>query len=346
MKRYGNLYNNILDIENLELAHRKARRGKASYKEVKMVNKNTKDYMLKIQKSLAEKTYKTGKYGIFSIYDKGKERIISKLPYYPDRICHHAIMNVIEPIFIKTFTADTYASLPARGIHSALAKLKQQLRNKNQTRYCLKIDIKKFFPNVDHNILKKMIRLKFKDKNLLWLLDEIIDSVDGGKGIPIGNYLSQYFANFYLSYFDHWIKETKKVKYYYRYMDDMIFFSSSKKSLHQLQHEIIEYLKNNLLLELKSNRQIFPTHLKPLDFVGYKFVNGKFYLRKSIATRFKRKMRNILNKKQVKEKQIMSISSYEGWLKWCESYELKKKYVYPIRRLQNENTKLCNARTN
>jgi hypothetical protein len=107
--------------------------------------------------------------------------------------------------------------------------LNKYLKDIEGTKYCLKIDIKKFFPNINHNILKKLLRRKIKDNDLLWLLDEIIDSIDGDIGVPIGNYLSQYFANFYLAYFDHWLKEEKKVRYVIRYMDDIVCLTSIKR---------------------------------------------------------------------------------------------------------------------
>ena len=113
----------------------------------------------------------------------------------------------------------------------------------------------KFYPSIDHEILKQVVRRKIKDKRLLWLLDEIIDSADG---VPIGNYLSQYFANLYLAYFDHWIKEEKRIKYYYRYADDIVILGSDKNELHSLLHEIRAYLSDRLKLKVKRNYQVFP----------------------------------------------------------------------------------------
>ena len=151
---------------------------------------------------LMEGTFRTSPYDIFKIYTP-KERDIYRLPYYPDRIVHHAVMNILEPIWCSIFTADTYSCIKGKGIHAAARKLKQYLREDPPgTRYCLKIDIRKYYPSIDHDILKQIIRRKIKDRRLLALLDEIIDSAEG---VPIGNYLSQYFANLYLAYFDHWI---------------------------------------------------------------------------------------------------------------------------------------------
>jgi retron-type reverse transcriptase len=187
MKRYGNLYSKIYDMENIALAHENAKKGKLHYSEVKMVEANSEKYFKEIHNMLKNKTFHNSKYEVFIKNDKGKEREIFKLPYFPDRIIHHCIMNVLEPIWMKTLISDTYSSLKGRGIHKGVKRVKSALKDRENTKYCLKMDVKKFYPSINHDILKQIIRRKIKDKNLLWLLDEIIDSA---KGVPIGNYLS------------------------------------------------------------------------------------------------------------------------------------------------------------
>ncbi len=327
IKRYGNIYSKICDIENLRHAHRKARRGKTWYKEVEMVDADPDKYLLKLQKQLLDKTYKTSDYEMFIKVDKGKEREIFKLPYYPDRICQWAIMLQIEDILMNSFIYDTYASLPGRGIHMALKRVNRVMKDKDATKYCLKFDIKKYFPSIDHNILKSLLRRKFKDPDLLWLLDEIIDSAV--KGIPIGNYLSQYFANLYLSYFDYWMKEVNNCEHYFRYMDDVIILHSSKEFLHNLREEIECYLNDNLKLKLKENWQVFPTFTRGIDFVGYRSFGGYTLLRKSTAKNIKKKAKEIRNR-ETKDRDVNSIMSYKGWLKYCNSHNFEKKYVTPI----------------
>lgn len=326
MKRYGNLYPKIYDIENLRLAHINARKNKSHYKEVKMVNKDPDKYLYQIQKMLKKKTYKTSPYTYSKINDKGKIREISKLPYFPDRIVHWAVMLQTEKIFINTFITDTYASLPNRGTHKVINKMQHAMQNRKETKYTLKLDVKKFFPNIDQNILKSLLRRKFKDKDLLWLFDEIIDSAD--KGLPIGNYISQYLSNYYLTYFDHWLKEKMGVKYYYRYMDDMIVFGNSKLKLRLLRVYIDDYLKNELNLKIKSNWQIFPTYVRGVDFLGYRLFGDYTLLRKKIVKSIKAKVKTI-NKRGVKINDINSIMSYMGWLTHCNSYNFVKKYMEP-----------------
>ena len=332
MKRKGQLFNKIIEIDNLHLAHQNARKNKTHYSEVKKIDENTDYYIYKLQKMLVNKTFKTSEYKIFNITDRGKEREIYELPYFPDRIIHHAIMNVIEPIFLNNFINQTYAALPNKGTHRALEKLDEYIKERESTQYCLKIDIKKFFPNINKEILKKMLRKKFKDKELLWLLDDIVNSSENG--IPIGNYLSQYFGNFYLSYFDHWLKEEMKVKYYIRYVDDCVILHNDKEFLHNLKREMDEYLDNSLKLKIKENWQIFPTFVRGIDFVGYRHFGDYILLRKSTANTFKNKMSRLLKRCEkgieMTYSEWCSINSYKGWIMYCNGYNLTEKYIKPL----------------
>jgi RNA-directed DNA polymerase len=314
MKRKNNLYERICSIENLMLADTIARRGKLNKPEIIEWDKNKEQNIKDLHEELKSKTYVTSEYTIFPIYER-KERIIYKLPYR-DRVVHHAVMNVMESIFVSTFTANTYSCIKKKGIHAAARALKDALKEIAGTKYCLKLDIKKFYPNVDHAILKQLLRKKIKDTDLLWLLDGIIDSADG---LPIGNYLSQYFANFYLTYFDHWIKEVKHVRYYFRYADDMVILSDNKPYLHQLLFEISHYLQENLNLIVKGNYQVFPVKDRGIDFVGYVFFHTHTLLRKSIKQSFARMLRRNRNP--------LSVASYLGWAKHCNSKHLVKKLL-------------------
>lgn len=212
--------------------------------------------------------------------------------------------------------------------------------------YCLKIDIKHFYPSIDHDILKQKYRHKFKDKDLLWILDEIIDSVEtatkedilylyGGNtppaahiGIPIGNYLSQYNGNFYLSDFDHWVKEVKHIKYYFRYMDDMVFISKYKEALQLLLQEIKDYLWQYNKLKLKNNYQIYPLNKRCLDFIGFKFYTNKtILLRKSTAKNMKKKTTKFDN--NLNYTQWAGLRSYKSMCDNCNAYYLQQKYILP-----------------
>jgi len=318
MKRFNNLYPTICSVENLQAADAIARNGKAKQYGVIAHDRNREANILKLHEMLINKTYRTSMYSTFKIFEP-KEREIFRLPYYPDRIVHHAVMRCLEPIFVSTFTADTYSCIKGRGIHGASNAVKKALKDVPGTKYCLKLDIKKFYPNIDHRILKQLLRRKIKDVDLLWLLDGTIDSAPG---LPIGNYLSQYFANFYLTYFDHWIKETKQVKYYFRYADDLVILSDSKAYLHQLLVDIKKYLHHNLKLEVKGNHQVFPISVKNgryLDFLGYGYYHTHTRLRKRTKQNFARKVAKGIS--------MASRASYYGWTKHCNAKHLNKKLL-------------------
>lgn len=315
MKRIKNIYHRIIAIDNLNEADEKAQKGKLKQYGVQLHNKNKEANILKLHQLLKQKTYQTSSYDVFTVYEP-KERIVYRLPYFPDRIVHHAIMNVLEPIFVANFTADTYSCIKGKGIHAAARSVKKALKDIPGTQYCLKMDIKKFYPSIDHDVLKTLLRRKFKDNDLLWLMDEIIDSAEG---LPIGNYLSQYLANFYLSYFDHWLKENQAVKHYFRYADDIVILASDKPYLHSLLSKIKSYLNDDLKLTVKQNYQIFPVEARGIDFVGYRFYHKHTLIRKRIKKNFAKMLK--------KNPNDASIASYKGWLSHCNSKHLLKKLL-------------------
>lgn len=287
MKRLNNLHQQICELENIEIADRNARKHKKHRWGIIKHDKNH-DLENKILKEALETlTYKTSEYDTYKIYEP-KERLIFRLPYYPDRIAHHAIMNIMEPIWTKIFIKNTYSCIKGRGIRALQKDITNDLQcYPEATKYCLKMDIRKFYPSIDHDILESIIKKKIKDKKLLEVLHEIISS---SKGVPIGNYLSQFFANIYLAYFDHWMKEEVKVKFYYRYADDIVILHHDKGFLRNVLVSIKLYLRHVLKLELKPNYQIYPVDSRGIDFVGYKFFHTHILLRKSIKNKLNRKV--------------------------------------------------------
>lgn len=322
VKRLNNLFEKVCSLENLQEADVKACKGKSHQYGVKLHELNREANILKLREDLLNRRYRTSAYSTFVVREP-KERVVYRLPYYPDRIVHHAIMNILEPMFVSCFTADTYSCIKGKGIHAAARGVKKALRDEVNTKYCLKLDIKKFYPSIDHAILKVLLRRKIKDRELLWLLDEIIDSAEG---LPIGNYLSQYFANFYLSYFDHWIKEVKGVKYYFRYADDLVILSPDKSTLHALLDDIQSYLYINLNLKVKENYAVFPVESRGIDFVGYVFRHGYTRLRKSIKKNFARMVARRFNP--------ASLASYWGWAKHADCKNLINKLVHESKEFQ------------
>lgn len=336
MKRVNNIYDEICNIDNLKLAYKESSRDKHHYKEVKEFEKEPDRLLKELQQSLINQTYSIPEshYTFKVMNDKGKERELMKLRYYPHRIVQWAIMLQIEKYFIQTIPHFSCASMPDKGIDRAYKLITSYLTDKNNTQYCLKIDIKKFYPNIDKEILKNLIRHKFKDKRLLWLLDLIIDSYPKDKGIPIGSYTSQYFANFYLAYFDHWLKQEKKVKYVVRYMDDIVILHYSKEWLHNLKKDMDEYLNNNLKLTIKENYQVFPVESRGIDFIGFVFRHNKIRLRRKNALSLRKiankAQKNVRIGKDISRHQFCSLNARLGFFQYFNSGGLYKEYVKPL----------------
>lgn len=302
MKRIGYLHEQVYD---------KARKNKSIRWGIVKHDRNRQNENERLSEQLRDLVYEP------------KERLIFRLPYYPDRITHHAIMNVMEPIWTKIFIKQTYSCIKNRGIHNVAHDLKTALiEHPEETTYCLKMDVRKFYPSVNHDILCDIIKKKIKDKYLLTLLIGIIYSADG---VPIGNYLSQFFANLYLAYFDHWVKEELKCKFYFRYADDIVILSSDKNFLRNVLIAIKMYLKEVLNLRLKSNYQIFPVDDRGVDFVGYRFYHTHVLLRKSIKIRLFKLIRRYQSGKIDKQELRRRMQSYFGWLKFCNSKNLLRK---------------------
>lgn len=366
------LFNSICSMDNLYRAYQNAKSGKGWYKEVKQIEKRPFYYLAGLQYMLKNHLFKTSEYEIFILNEGKKKRDVYKLPFFPDRIAQWAILQVIEPFLVANMTADTYSAIPGKGIQPIVNDLRGYYKTKRvdgkkksvwvpsillsdeeNTRYCYKIDLHHYYQSINHEVLKQKFRKVFKDPELLWLLDEIADSintateedlielslsgeieVDPNTGIPIGNYMSQYSGNFYLSSFDHWVKEELHVKHYYRYMDDVVIFAPSKEELHEIHRKVTAYTRDYLHLNIKGNYQIFPTKVRGVDFVGYRFFGEYTLLRKSTAINFKRKMRACRKKMENNipptYSEWCSFNSYKGWLGNCDSYRLFKKYMEPL----------------
>lgn len=329
MKRIGNIYEKITRLENIESAIFHAAKGKSSRKNVSKILDCPTYYAMKIQEMLKEHTYIPSPYIEMKILDgvRKKERIIYKPHFYPDQVIHWALMLQIEDILMKGMYEFCCASIKGRGLLYGKRHLDKILvDDRKYTKYCLKLDVKKFYPSIDKEILKQKFRKRIKDKETLHLIDLIIDSSD--EGVPIGNFTSQWFANFYLQDLDHYIKEELKVKYYIRYMDDMVLFSNNKKELHKVKKAIDEFLDKEHL-KIKENWQLFKTDSRPLDFLGYRFYRGYSTLRRGNFLRIKRRAKKISKKEELNFHDAAAMLSYSGWLKHCDSYNYQQKYIKP-----------------
>ena len=329
MKRAGNIYEKIVNKENIRKAILNASKGKKNRKSVIQILDNMNYYVDDIHNILVNKTYIPSPYVKMLIHDgaRKKERIIYKPRFYPDQVIHWALMQQIQPLLEKGMYEYCCASVPNRGIHYGANYIKKILvRDRKNTKYALKLDVKKFYPSIDKEIMKRKFMKIIKERDTLDLIDIIIDSSEAG--LPIGNYTSQWFANFYLQDLDHFIKEKLKVKYYLRYMDDMILFHRNKKELHKIKDKI-EILLKKEDLKLKENWQLFKVASRPIDFIGYRFYRGHTTLRRGNFLRIKRRAKRIYKKKYVTLTDASAMISYYGWLKHCNCYNFKQKYIKP-----------------
>lgn len=326
VKRIGHIHEDICTVKNIALADNQARVGKTgSRKFIQEHDKNRKQEDLALLASLVNGTYKTSDYKNDIIYEP-KKRIISKLPYYPDRIAHHALMNILKPIWVSRMVSFTYANIQGRGIHAckkAVEKVLRKTKDSNETIYYLKLDIRKFYPNISHDILKGILERKIKDRKVLDILFEIIDSftyeaedkyTKDVSGLPLGNYPSGYECNLYLTSLDRWIKEELKIKYVFRYADDILIFHSNKNYLHKVLIAIKIYVKEVLHLEVKPNYCVAPVDKRPIDFIGYNFTHRYTKVRKRIKLRFKKVISDYTKGRITTAKVLRIIPSYYGWL--------------------------------
>ena len=283
---------------------------KEKYPEVRKIRKDPELYVEKLYGILFNRQYKNSEYTIIKRISGGKERDIYKLPFFPDRVVHHCIINVLGETWKRTLIHDTFSTVPGRGPHMGAEKIKKAVMQPGSA-YCLKIDIKKYYPSINNEILKNIISKKIKDKYLLELIYGMINTV---KGVPIGNYDSQWYGNLYTTYFDHWCKETLRIKYYYRYCDDIVIMGESKQQLWQWFYKIKEYVEQNLDLKI-GKYDVFNVKQRGVDYMGYRFYPGYTLVRKRII----KAMKANLDKPKSK-------ASYFGWLVHADSYRLLKKY--------------------
>lgn len=314
-----NIFDEIISVENLLEAWKEFLRGKRSKKDVQGFSLHLMDNILALNRDLLQKNYKHGKYKRFRIYDP-KPRDIHKAPVR-DRLLHHAIHRKLYPLFDSKFIFDSYSCRNSKGIHGAINRLKKfaSKASKNNTTTCwvLQCDIKKFFANIDHQLLIEILKKSISDKNLIWLLTEIIESfsTSQGVGVPLGNLTSQLLVNIYMNEFDQFVKHRLKVGRYIRFADDFVILSEDRKYLENLILQIDEFLQNKLHLSLHSNKVVIKTLASGVDFLGWvSFMNHRI-----LRTKTKRRMLVKLIDNGSKE----TLYSYLGLLSHGNTKKLK-----------------------
>lgn len=329
MRRTGNLIEKIVDPDNLRLAFWKSSRGKEGKIEVERYRKNLDKNLELLRFQILEANPSVGDYHYFTIYDP-KERIICAASF-PERVLHHALMNIRDEVFEDFQIYDSYATRKGKGTYAALNRAESFQKNND---WFLKLDIRKYFDSIDHEILKQCLKSRFKDPLLLQIFGVIIDSynVIEGKGIPIGNLTSQYFANFYLTFADRFIKQELKIKGYVRYMDDMVVWSSDKQKLKDIRNQIKAFLEGKLALKLKV--QLLNRNTKGLTFVGYRLFDKYTKLSVRSKKRFKKKMINYHHKLEKEEWSEEDFQRHTlpllAFTKHASSLEFRKKILEDI----------------
>lgn len=327
MKRYGNLWHQVIAFDNLLTASRLAQRNKRFRHSVLRFNYNLETELLQLQTELQTKTYKTGGYKTFEILEP-KRRLISAAPYR-DRVVHHALCNIIVPIFERTFIDDNYANRVGFGTHRALRRFTKFSRS---ITYVLQCDITKYFPSIDHEILKTLLRRKLKCPDTLWLVDQIIDRsnpqpspvlhfagddlltpLHRRRGLPIGNLTSQFFANVYLNGFDHFIKEDLKIQKYVRFVDDFALFDDDHDRLQAARGAIETHLACLRLQIHPIKSQLFKTH-HGANFLGFRILPHQIRVRSENLRRARRRLHQQLQQYQRGELTWNSLlQSQQSW---------------------------------
>lgn len=238
VKRYGNLWERVCSLENITKAYLESRKGKTTKPQVAKVDEDPMPYLEEVCRMLVNKTYRSGEYRAFTIHERGKDRVVYDIDYFPHRIVHWALMIVIKPILMDSIGDHSFAAMEGRGSHQALRKVQEYLRrDPDGTKYCFKMDVRKFFPSIKKDIMMRKIERKIKDEDVLWLCREIIFGFKD-PGLPIGNYTSQYFANYYLSSVIRHMKQVFHCHYLVAYMDDIVILGSSKSWLRRVKKRI------------------------------------------------------------------------------------------------------------
>ena len=340
IKSYNHLWETFISDNNIELAIRKASIGKRKRKRVKkcLSDPNYKNHIKKYALNFCNYSHTP-----IEIYDgiSRKKRIII-VPTFDEQVIHHMIVNTMLPIFTHGMYEHTYGSIPNRGGHKGAKQICKWIKYGNRNcKYVLKMDIRKYFDSIPHEILLAKLKMVIHDKKFMSILEEVISVTD--KGIPLGFYLSQWLANWYLQDIDHYIKEVLHAKYYMRYMDDMVIFSANKRKLHDMQKAIALYLRDKLGLEMKDNWQVFLFHYvkkngrhvgRFLDFMGFRFYRNRITLRKSIMIKATRKARHIYKKGKTTVYDSRQMLSYIGWIDSTNTYQMYLAWIKPYVNIQ------------
>ena len=317
-------FEDIISVENLLEAWKEFIKLKRDKRDVQEYYKDLMDNILVLHQDLENHTYKHGPYQAFRINDPKPRQIHKSL--VRDRLLHHAIYRILYPFFDRVFASDSFSCRNEKGTHKALNRFRQfsHIASKNNTRTCwvLKCDIRKFFENINHELLLEILKKYIPDRDIIWLLERIIFSFSSapGRGLPLGNLTSQLFVNIYMNEFDQFIKHGLKVKHYIRYADDFVIFSHDKAWLEELLPKIADFLSERLKLEIHPDKVFVKTLASGVDFLGW--VHFPDY--RVLRTTTKHRMKKNLSRKQNND---AVAQSYMGLMSHGNTYKLKKRLL-------------------
>lgn len=318
-------FEDFITIDGLFQAWYEFRKEKSKRADVLRFERNLEEYIFELYKSLKNKSYSHGGYHSFYVNDP-KQRHIHKAEV-KDRVVHHLLYIYLYEIYDKTFIFDSYSCRIDKGTHKAVERLEKITRkvskNYKKNCYALKMDIKKFFASVDHKILLSILDSKITDPDVLWLLKQVIFSFNSteGRGIPLGNLTSQVFANIYLNKLDQFVKHELKVKYYFRYADDFIILSRSRKELLDYIDPINRFLEEELKLKLHPNKIIFRKFDWGVDFLGYVVLSHYRLPRTKTRKRIFKKIKENISKPNFEQ----SLQSYLGYLSHANAHKIEER---------------------
>ncbi len=327
MRRIGGLFDGVVSYSNLYRAYRKALLGARRNEEQARFYYSLENELVTLRRELVDGTYNPGPYRYFMIFDP-KEREIAIAPFR-DRVVHHAIVNVLEPIYERRFIYDSYATRKGKGTLAAIMRTQSFLR---ESRYYIKLDISKYFASIDRNTLLEILERKLKDTRLLELIARIVwNPPDEDRGLPIGNMTSQFFANVYMDPFDHFVKETLKQRHYIRYMDDFVVFPDDRESIPGLLAQMKAYLNDELGLKVKENGVVINTPMHGLGFLGVRIFPSTIRIHRKNLTRCMRKIRlreREYSKGQIDEERLVrSVGSIVAHMAQFNTLTLRRKVM-------------------
>lgn len=329
-KTIRNEFDKKLTYENLLKAHKLSRKGKGYRKEIILFNLKQEEYIMWLYEKLKNGTYKHSGYTVFYVTEPKLRKIEKSI--YLDRIVHRWVVdNFLETYFVPTFINTSYACLKGRGMHKACLDVQKAMQHLERTwkdYYILKMDVRKYFQNIDKGILYKTLVKKIQDTKLLWLLKEIIYSNEGDIGLAIGNYTSQMFANIYLNEIDQYVKHVIHCKYYFRYLDDSICMFKTKEEAKEVLEKIKKFLWNKLKLELNEKTQIFKNK-QGINFCGYKINPYRLKLRDRGKRKLKKKIKELkymIRTEKIDSKEARKyLCGHFGYIKYANVNNLSNK---------------------